>query len=242
MNINPDLSIPLYQQIREHLIQQINDSVYPSGSRLPSERDLASNFGVSRVTVRQALNSLMQEGVIYSQTGKGHYVYKPKLDQELGFLTSFTEEMHQRGVVPSSQVIHAEIQLAMLEITEHLQITPGTEIVFLQRVRKADNEPISLETAYLPHSICPGIVERFDFSNDSLYKVLREEYACPLIWAKQRMQARLPTTVEQNLIGVNQGSPVLSITRITYSHNDHPVELVRSIHRGDQYELGIILR
>jgi GntR family transcriptional regulator len=130
----------------------------------------------------------------------------------------------------------------MLEITEHLQITPGTEIVFLQRVRQADNEPISLETAYLPHSICPGIVERFDFNTDSLYKILREEYACPLIWAKQRMQARLPTPVEQKLIGVNQGSPVLSITRITYSNDDHPVELVRSICRGDQYELGIILR
>jgi len=184
----------------------------------------------------------MQEGVIYSQTGKGHYVYKPKLDQELGVLTSFTEEMHQRGVDPSSKVIHAEIQLAMLEITEHLQITPGTEIVFLQRVRQADNEPIALETAYIPHSICPGIVERFDFGNDSLYKVLREEYACPLFWAKQRMQARLPTPIEQKLISVNQGSPVLSITRTTYSHNDHPVELVRSIYRGDQYELGIILR
>lgn len=242
MTIDPDLSIPLYQQIRDYLVQKINDSVYPSGSRLPSERDLASYFGVSRVTVRQALNSLIQEGLIYSQTGKGHYVHKTKIDQELGVLTSFTEEMHQRGVVPSSKVIRAEIQLAMLDIIDSLQIQQGTEIVYIQRIRLADDEPIALETAYLPHAVCPGIIERFDFSEESLYKVLREEYACPLIWAKQRMQARLPTSAEVELLGINRQTPVLSITRITYSHQDKPVELVRSIYRGDQYELGIILR
>ena len=242
MTIDPDLSVPLYLQIREYLVQKINESVYPSGSRLPSERDLAAYFGVSRVTVRQALNSLIQEGLIYAQTGKGHYVRKTKIDQELGVLTSFTEEMHQRGVAPSSKVVRAEIQLAMLDIIDSLQIKQGTEIVFLQRIRLADDEPIALETAYLPHSICPGIIERFDFSQDSLYKVLREEYGCPLIWAKQRMQARLPTPVEEALLGVTQKTPVLSITRVTYSHQDKPVELVRSVYRGDQYELGIILR
>jgi len=240
--IDPNLSIPVYLQIRNYILEKINTSVYPSGSRIPSERDLAKYFKVNRITVRKALHSLMQEGIIYSQTGKGYYVHRPRIDQELGVLTSFSEEMLQRGAVSSNKVIIAEIQPAMLEMAEALQISPGAEIVILQRLRLVDNEPIALETAHLPHKLCPGILEHHDFNKESLYKVLRHDYKHPLIWAKQKIQSRLPTPTEQELVGINHLSPVLSITRTTYTQNDKPIEFVRSIYRGDQYELGVILR
>jgi GntR family transcriptional regulator len=125
MEINPDSSTPLYIQIRDHLHQQIQSAVFPGGSRLPSERDLALDLGVSRMTVRQALQALVKDDAIYTRTGKGYYVREPKIDQELGILTSFSEEMLQRGLTPTSRVVLAELQLPTAEIAEPLHLSPG---------------------------------------------------------------------------------------------------------------------
>ena len=242
MEINPASSTPLYIQIKEHLHQQIQKTVFPGGSRLPSERDLALDLGVSRMTVRQALQALVKEETIYTSTGKGYYVRQPKIDQELGVLTSFSEEVLQRGLTPTSRVVLAELQLPTAEIVEPLHLSPGAEVVVLRRVRLAENTPIALETAYLVHELCPGILQGHDFSRESLYKVLREEYNCPLTWAKQWVQARLPIPSEQKLLGVDGQTPVLSNTRITYTRNDQPVEYVSSIYLSDRYKLTVILR
>jgi DNA-binding GntR family transcriptional regulator len=105
MSLDPTSSVPLYVQIQDYLKKQIKQDAFHAGSRLPSERELSETLGVSRMTVRQALHALTHENVIFSQTGKGYYIRKPKIDQELGVLTSFSEEMNQRGVVPNSRVI-----------------------------------------------------------------------------------------------------------------------------------------
>lgn len=242
MDINPESSTPLYIQIKEHLTQQIREATYPGGSRLPSERDLSLELGVSRMTVRQALQALVKDEVIFSRSGKGYYVRQPKIDQELGILTSFSEEMLQRGFTPTSRVVISEIQLATSEIVENLHLSPGGEVVVLQRVRLAEKIPIALETAYLDHELCPGILKDHDFSHQSLYKALREEYNCPLTWAKQWVEARLPTPSEQKLLAVDGQTPVLSNTRITYTRRERPVEYVTSIYLSDRFKLTIILR
>jgi GntR family transcriptional regulator len=242
MEIDPNSSTPLYLQIKEYLYNQIKQSAFPKGSRLPSERDLSLMLGVSRMTVRQALQALVQEEIIYPRTSKGYYVSRPRIDQELGILTSFSEEMHQRGLLPTSRIVRAEVQLATPQTMEMLHLSPGAEVVMLQRVRLADNTPIALENAYLAHELCPGILKAHDFSHESLYKVLREVYNCPLSWAKQWVQARLPTPFEQKLLGVDDETPVLSNTRITYTRQDRPLEYVTSVYLSDRYKLTIILR
>ena len=144
--------------------------------------------------------------------------------------------------MPTSRVVIAEIQLATSEILENLHLSPGDEVVILQRVRLAEKTPIALETAYLDYDLCPSILKNHDFSRQSLYKTLREEYNCPLTWAKQWVQARLPTTSEQKLLSVDGQTPVLSNTRITYTRRDRPVEYVSSIYLSDRFKLTIILR
>jgi len=242
MEINPNSSDPLYIQIKNYLHQQIRSAVFPGGSKLPSERDLSLDLGVSRMTVRQALQELVKEDAIYSRAGMGYYVRQPKIDQELGVLTSFSEEMLQRGLMPTSRVIFADLQLATTEIVEPLRVSLGAEVVVLRRVRLAENSPIALENAFIAHELCPGILQGHDFRQESLYKILREEYNCPLTWAKQWVQARLPTASEQKLLDVNSQTPVLSITRITYTRDDRPVEFAKSIYLSDRYKLTVILR
>ncbi len=242
MEINPDSSIPLYIQIKDYLHQQIRSAVFPGGSKLPSERDLSLELGVSRMTVRQALQALVKEDAIYSRTGKGYYVRQPRIDQELGVLTSFSEEVLQRGLLPTSRVILAELQLATAEIVEPLRLSLGAEVVVLRRVRLADNTPIALENAFLVHELCPGILQGHDFSRESLYKILREVYNCPLNWAKQWIQARLPSLSEQKLLEVDSQTPAISTIRVTYTRDDRPVEFVKSIYLSDRYKLTVILR
>lgn len=242
MPINHDSTIPLYIQLKEHLRIQIETGVYPSGARLPSERDLAEAFQVSRMTARQALQLLAKDGFTSSRVGKGTYVRRPKIAQELGFLTSFTEDIRRRGMAPGSKIIRAALELADDEVAGQLQVSRGAEIILLSRVRLADNEPIAWEICHLNPRLCPGLLERHDFSRESLYQVLREEYGHHLIWADQLISARMPDKHERDVLHLDGKTPVLSLTRVTYADHDQPMEYVRSVYRCDRYHLRTVLR
>jgi len=242
MEIQQNSPIPLYVQIKEQLEFQIRDGVYPIGSRLPSERELAQIFKVSRMTARQALQFMAQEGIVDSSTGKGTYVLMPKIERQLRSLTGFSQEMQQRGLAQSSQVQKAIVEQANYEVAKLLQIPYTSEIVILDRVRLANNRPLGLEYAHLVHDLCRGILENHDFSHDSLYKVLREEYGLELTWADQTIEARLPSTIECKLLGIDRQTPVICMIRVTYTKQNRPIEYVRSSYRGDEYQLHAILR
>lgn len=242
MELQPDSPTPLYIQIRDYLRMQIQTGVYAVGSRLPSERELADRLNVSRMTARQALQALTQEGLAYSKVGKGTYVSPTKIDQDLQTLVSFSEECRRLNLIPSSRVLKATVQPADRSVAERLQIAPGTEIVLLKRIRLANGKPLALETAHLDHHLCPNILQKHDFNHESLYEVLREEYGWALVWAEQIIEARLPNATERQLLSLNQETPVLSIIRVTFSKQDRPIEFVTSVYRGDQYHLHTVLR
>ena len=241
MTLTRDSSVPLYIQIKEHLRMQIQTGVYPAGTKVPSERQLARQFGVSRMTARQALQALAHEGLIYSQVGKGTYVSLPKIEGRLQALAGFSEEMAQRGVRTSSKVLIAVIEPADEITASYLQINRGDEVIVLSRVRMADEVPIALETAYLAHRLCPGLLNSHDFSRESLYEALRKDYGLVLVRAEQTIEARMAEPYECEALELEDPMPVLSITRVTYSDKGHPVEYVRSVYRGDKYRLHTTL-
>lgn len=234
-------SIPLYIQIMDLLQKQIEAGEYAVGARLPSERELAQRYEVSRMTARQALRALAQKGLTHSSVGKGTYVSAPKINQELQALTSFSEDMRQRGLKPSSRVLAAEILPADPEIASRLHLPFGAEIVVLRRVRLADDRPLALETTHLPHRLCPGLLERHDFGRESLYEILRREYNWTLVWADQLIETRLPDDDECKALNLDGKIPILKFTRVTFDEQNQPVEFVRSVYRGDQYQLRTIL-
>ncbi len=242
MTLQRQSSVPLYIQIKRLLKTQIENGEYPVGSQLPSERELAQLYSVSRMTARQALQALAQEGLTQSRVGTGTFVRSPKLDQELWTLTSFSEEMWRRGMTPSSRVRRADIIPATPDIAEKLDIRNGEEIARLDRVRLANDCPIAIEICHLPHDICPGILERNDFSRVSLYKVLRQDYGLLTVWADQTIQAGLSNEDERRALGLDESVPVLRLSRVTYDDHDRPIEYVRSVYRGDEYQLHAVLR
>jgi GntR family transcriptional regulator len=242
VSLNPESPVPLYIQLKKHLQTQIEAGVYSIGARLPSERELARDYNLSRMTARQALQLLSQDGLTQSRVGKGTYVRQHKIDQELRALTGFTEDMQRRGLHPSSRILTAELQQANEEAATRLHILPGAEVVVLSRVRLADDEPLAIETATLGHHLCPNLLERYDFSQDSLYRVLRQHCGIQLIWADQVIEARLPHVSECQVLHINAHEPVLSTVRVTFTDQDQPIEFVRSVYRGSHYQFRAILR
>lgn len=242
VSLHHDSPVPLYIQIKDLLQKQIENGVYAVGARLPSERELAQKFNVSRMTARQALQGLAQEGLTSSRVGKGTFVSPPRINQELRTLTSFSEDMRARGMTPSSRVVRAEVVQAAREIAERLHLAPRTEVVLLSRVRLADDQPLALETTHIPAHLCSGLLEKHDFSRESLYAVLRADYGWNLVWADQMIEACMPSPHERQALGLNRQTPVLRLTRVTYNQYDQPVEYVQSVYRGDQYQLRAVLR
>lgn len=240
--LDSNSSIPLYIQIRDFILENIKNGVYKKGQRLPSERQLSLDLGVSRMTARQALVSLIKEGVLESRPGKGTYVTRPLIYQQLGMLTSFSEEVQKRGGVASNKLIYQALRPAGYEVAQKLEIPIGTVVVFLQRVRLADGNPVAFEAAHIVASYCPDILDHHDFGTESLYQVLREEYGCSLAWARQQFQSRMPTQHEQSLLNISANTPVLENDRVTFTAQDKPIEYVNSTYIGDQFMFTIILR
>jgi GntR family transcriptional regulator len=242
VSLQHESSVPLYIQLKELLQKQIHSGEYAVGARLPSERELAAQYNVSRMTARQSLQALAQEGLISSRVGKGTFVSAPKINQELRALTSFSEDMEQRGLKPSSRVLKAEVRPADSEIASRLAVSVRSQVAVLQRVRLADDQPMAVETTYISYQLCPRLLERYDFSQVSLYEVLRRDYGWELVWADQIIETQLPDDNERTLLGITKKTPVLRFTRVTFNADDHPLEFVRSTYRGDRYRLRTILR
>jgi len=235
-----DGPIPIFQQIRERLEQAIVTGELGSHERIPSERELSEGFGVSRMTIRQALGALTQSGRLYSRNGRGTFVAERKIEQPLQRLTSFTQDMLARGVRPSSRLLSAEVISAPLDLAESLEISPGAEVVRIARLRLADEQPVALETSHLPHRVCRGILEN-DLSTSSLYQLLAERYGVMLGSARQTIEAAEPSHEEHRLLALSRRIPVLRIRRVTSASGGGVVEFVRAVYRGDRYQLQVEL-
>ncbi|RPI99424.1 MAG: GntR family transcriptional regulator, partial [Chloroflexi bacterium] len=154
-----DSPVPLYVQIKDYIRLNIQNGLFAVNERIPSERQLAEQFSVNRLTVSKALTELAREGLVYSQVGKGTYVSPAKIDQMLQSLTSFTEDISSRGKKPSSRVLYAHVEAANAEVAKALSILPGAEVVVLHRVRMADNLPVAFERSHIIYALCHGMLE-----------------------------------------------------------------------------------
>ena len=233
---------PIYEQIKEFILLQIQSGEYAQGDRIPSERALSDALHVNRQTVRKALDELIHTGHLSVQIGKGTYVSQRKFDMQLETLTSFTEEMNQRGQRASSRVLSQGISLATLAESHLLQMPTGASIVNIVRLRLADEMPMAIEYTQLVEAFCPGLLNGHDFSAESLYDVLLRQYSLRLVRAEQTIGARRATAEESALLDVLPEDPILAITRITYGENGQRVEFTRSAYAGTRYLLQAVLK
>lgn len=226
--------VPLYAQIHQTLLQRISSGELSPGANVPSERELAEEYGVSRMTARQSLRALRHDGLVFRERGVGTFVSKRKVDVHTRNLVGFSEDMRQRGFQPSSQLLKMERTRASAAVAEVLGIEAGDEIFHLERLRLADNIPMAFEANDIAASLCPKL-DRYDFQHKSLYDVLEKKYGIYMQRADEVLEAALPTKAEAVTLSIKPTTPVLVVSRVVYSDSNQVVESVRTIYRADRY-------
>ncbi|HVH62501.1 MAG TPA: GntR family transcriptional regulator [Candidatus Dormibacteraeota bacterium] len=205
------------------------------GDPIPAERQLAAELGVSRLTVRAALDDLVRDGYLERRHGSGTYVTEPKIAQPLT-LTSFSDDMRRRGMTPGSRTLELAITLAGARLAHRLGVSPETRLVRVTRLRLADSKPMALEILHVPESLVPGL-SRQDFEDHSFYELLRERYGITIGSGTQSIEPTVTNEEESEVLGVPLHTPAFLFERTTVSESGRTVEFVRSIYRGDRYRL-----
>lgn len=232
--LDKDSPIPLYYQLQQIVEERIDGGEWPPGMQVPSERELCEQFQVSRITVRQALLALANQGRLTRQQGVGTFVASPRIKQRLNRLTGFTEELEARGQHPGARVLQLELLPAPPTVARGLDLPPGEEVILVKRLRLADEEPLAIEIAHLPAHLCPGL-EHQDLGAHSLYELLGREFDIVPARAEQQIEALACPATEARLLGVRKGSPMLHMYRVTYGRDGQAIEHTESFYRGDRY-------
>jgi GntR family transcriptional regulator len=205
------------------------------GQAIPSERRLSEQLGVSRLTVRAALDELVHEGYLTRRRGSGTYVSRPKIAQPLT-LTSFSEDMRRRGMVPGSRTLDLGTVSAGARLGRRLRLPPEELIVRVRRLRLADGEPMALEVLHVPASLVPGLTAA-DLENSSFYELLQDRYGVVVASGTQTIEPTVTNDEESRALGVPLHSPAFLFERTTLNQWGRPIEFVRSFYRGDRYQL-----
>lgn len=221
-------------QVREY-VRSLVEGEAP-GSAAPSERELVHRFGVARMTVRQAMDTLVAEGLLERMPGRGTFVAAPRSD--VGRLSGYTEDMTRRGLLAESQTLLARREQAGPGVAKALGLTPGDAVIHWKRLRRADAQPMCIEDAYLNEVILPGFLQ--SGMPTSLYDALAARALRPS-WAEDSINADLASAEEALLLEVRLGSPVLRVSRRAIA-GDKVVEVSRSVYRADRFTLWVQFR
>lgn len=214
--------------------EKVTSGDWKPGDLIPSERELGEQYGISRMTARQALTELVNEGLFYREQGKGTFVSRNKITQQLIRLTGFTEDISARGQAPATRVLNMQMIPATEDLAERLRLRVGQPVFRLQRLRLADNEPLAIERSHLSFIGCERLLEE-DLENQSLYRILESRYGIQLIQAEQELEAGLANEEDAKLLNLPIGSPALYTRRTTYTNRDLPIEYARSVYCGHKY-------
>ncbi len=225
---------PLYYQIQENLAELIELKLLQPGDMLPSERELSKLYDVSRLTVRQAIENLVSKGLISKQQGVGTFVSEkappPPFEPTV---TGFTQRMREAGLRPSSRLLEKSIITAPPLVYHRLDLRATDEVVRIKRMRLVDDEPLMIETSYLPVTRFPDLIDQ-DLEQHSLYSVLETRYNVLIHEAEQSLEPTLLTAHEAELFNLDAGLPAMLVYIAAYAADRTPIEFSKSVVRGDK--------
>ncbi len=231
--------IPLYHQVANDIRDRIASGAWEPGRQIPTEPELSNLYGASRITIRQALANLSQEGLISRQRGRGSFVRDARIIARPSRLTSFTAEMRAKGVVTSSRVLSFEVAPADDAVAARLGLPLASSTLRLERLRFGDGEPIGVQTSTLPAAPFLGLLD-VDFSKMSLYVELERRYGVVIDDAHETFIATIHEGGAAALLGVPHPAPGFIVERVGLSRG-RPIEYTRSLMRGDRYQVQIRL-
>ena len=236
--IDPTSYKPLYLQISEILRNQIKAGAYSPGDLLPSEHDLLDRFPVSRNTAQRAIEDLVRDGLAIRIQGKGTYVPKSLVNFGLHRLTSFSEEMRFKGLEPSSKILKFEKEEPADDIARNLGLDPEDQVYNLVRIRYGDEHPMAIQNSFLPVKLCPGL-EKYDFSQRSLFTVLEKDYQLHISWQSQNLKPCNARKEEANALKIEVGTPLLYLEGVAFLERDIPIEYKSIYYRSDLYDFSM---
>jgi len=228
------MKVPVYIQIHNEIRKEIESGKWAVGERIPSERQLSQDFDVSRMTLRQAIQTLVDEGILQRQVGSGTYVASSKVQEKMSGTTSFTEITESQGKKPSSKTVSYHVADPSISEIEKLKLKNGDQVLRMERIRYADNQPICFEVATIPIGIVNSLNKK-DITS-SLYKALEDKAGLKLGDATQTVSAILASEKIANLLNVKRGSAILRVRQVTTLDDNRPFEYVRSQYAGDRFE------
>ncbi len=230
--------IPKHHQLTEILRRRIISGELKPNDQFPTEESLCQEYQVSRGTVRQAISTLVHEGLIRREQGRGTFVVPPRSRSTFFTLTSFDADMRQQHRQPSTNLLTVELLPATPEAAERLALTSGEPIIHIARLRLANNEPVAYECRHLAQSLCPQLVND-DLEHESINWLLIQKYHLPLIRATHTMEARILSPTEAELLQAEPGTAAFYVDRLTYTvHDDRgerPAVWYQALYRGDEY-------
>jgi GntR family transcriptional regulator, N-acetylglucosamine utilization regulator len=238
--LDKHLPAPLYHQLQCLLKAEIESGKWPPDGQLPTELELAKRFGISKITVRQALQALAGLGYIRRQQGRGTFVVWRKFDEGPRELTGFTEEMKRHHLTAGSRMLGQAVVEANTGVAAALRLAPRELVFVLRRLRLANGEPMGIQTAHIPAALAPGLWKT-GVEKTSLYAILQGRYGLYPARAREAYFAASAGREEAELLGIAAGAPVFAVERVTMLPNEKPFEFVQSVMRGDRYNIVLDL-
>ena len=233
--------VPYYYQLEQLLREKMENGRLKPGDALPSEAELCSIFGVSRTVVRQALNKLCQDGIVYKEKGRGTFVAKPKLQEKFVQRTyGFYQEMKEKGLEVESKILEHELIEPPIRIKTSLKLTKGLKVVKTSRLRLVNRELIMFTTTYVRSDLCPGL-EKEDLTNRSLYQLLWDKYRLKVSYGQRTLEAVAASKYEADMLKVPRRSPLIYLESVSYLEDSTPIEYFEAWHRGDKCKFAIEL-
>jgi GntR family transcriptional regulator len=231
---SPKSDLPLYSQLESYMKMQIQAGFLKPGDKMITEMEICEILSVSRTTVRLAMNSLADEGLIIRRRGKGSFIGEEKLRRKIDYMYNFTENIQSMGALPSSIVLESKIIKADDIVEEKLQLPEkNLQVFFLQRIRCANNVPILLESTYIPYFLCKGI-EKFDFKTMSLYNILSNNYSINPCHAVEAIEAIVLDPMTAKMLKCKNRMPGYKIERVSYMDFEYVFEYTTSVTRADK--------
>lgn len=226
--------LPLYVQIRDSLRRQILDGHFEVHERLPSENDMMNTFGVSRITIRQALRDLHNEGLVFSAQGKGTFVSKPKAVQNVQRLEGFGEAMAAQGYEASARVLSIQQMKAPKAVAAALDLHSSDETIEVKRVRYLNRSPVCIENSYFPMDVGRQMFS-LDLSGD-IFPMLENLFGIPLGGADISLDAILADDETQQYLNLKTGEAILRVERLTHNQDGRPIDFEYLCYRGDSFK------
>jgi GntR family transcriptional regulator len=223
--------VPLHTQFEGLIKEKVQSGQWKPGEQIPSERELMRLAGISRATVRQTLSSLVNQGILQKNQGRGTFVTQTRYEQPLQIVYSFSEQLRSIGVKLKDEVLEQKVQAAPSELAQQLRIKTDDPVIHLKRLRSIQNTPMMVSIAYIPFALCPDLLhETFD---TSLYVLLATKYNMPIISATDRLESIACDSNTAQLLGVPRKTPLMYIERIATTTNNVPLHIGYNYIRGD---------